>query len=638
MAPHPHPYGAVFFSLFRAGVEAVAARLAFFPPNPPTYDVLPAQDSGGKAVAEDYGGEGAAGGGDDDDDDEAERRLGRGGHCRHRRRRSCRRASNSFFFDDTAHIAEEDGGGDPAEDDASWPAGGPEHRRRRSLNGRRLEIVPIDSGGGGGPPAVRWPQAQVSYVRVPRGLPRGAGGGATVAGGYDIVVAWVPFYFDEDDAGREGTTPGSDDDSGGGLRTPPPLSDDGGGGGGGARADQAACPVAAAAANNNNKDSDRRTGRRRRARCTILFSHGNATDLGRALPLARELGLALRCNVVCYEYAGYGRAGGLPGVSNTLADAAAALRHACARHGVEEADVVLYGQSLGSGPSVWLAARRSTARLRWRREAEQRARRLQRQAVREAAAAAGAAGGSRGSSSGGGSMGGGGNNCNNGRALSAALSLQRRLDAASGRGIGSPSLNSASTSSAGLGGSFGRGSGGGGRASASQGDEDGGGDDDGVSDEDGGGGCGHPPGVAGLILHSPIASGVRALAPGLRHWPAPLDVFPNARLIRRVTCCPTLVAHGTADAVINASAGVRLAELCPRLSLPPLFVRGAGHDDLAASPLYLPRLRAFLGECFPDCDDYNDWGPAAGAGSAGDGGVGAGAAAASKKVEAAQLM
>ena len=47
----------------------------------------------------------------------------------------------------------------------------------------------------------------------------------------------------------------------------------------------------------------------------------------------------------------------MPAASATLADAAAALSHLLKSHGRELGDVVLYGQSVGTGPTSWLAAR-----------------------------------------------------------------------------------------------------------------------------------------------------------------------------------------------------------------------------------------------------------------------------------------
>jgi len=46
--------------------------------------------------------------------------------------------------------------------------------------------------------------------------------------------------------------------------------------------------------------------RRRNATQTILFSHGNAEDLGMMYPRMKDLALVLGVNVLAYEYTGYG--------------------------------------------------------------------------------------------------------------------------------------------------------------------------------------------------------------------------------------------------------------------------------------------------------------------------------------------
>jgi len=41
-------------------------------------------------------------------------------------------------------------------------------------------------------------------------------------------------------------------------------------------------------------------------RCTLLYSHGNAEDLGLIAPFLADLVRLLRVDVLCYDYAGYG--------------------------------------------------------------------------------------------------------------------------------------------------------------------------------------------------------------------------------------------------------------------------------------------------------------------------------------------
>ncbi|CAN1173518.1 Alpha/beta hydrolase domain-containing protein 17B [Linum perenne] len=46
------------------------------------------------------------------------------------------------------------------------------------------------------------------------------------------------------------------------------------------------------------------------ARFTVLYSHGNAADLGQMYELFIELRAHLRVNIMCYDYSGYGASSG----------------------------------------------------------------------------------------------------------------------------------------------------------------------------------------------------------------------------------------------------------------------------------------------------------------------------------------
>ncbi|KAL5974412.1 hypothetical protein ACLOJK_031077 [Asimina triloba] len=58
-----------------------------------------------------------------------------------------------------------------------------------------------------------------------------------------------------------------------------------------------------------------------------------------------------------YDYSGYGRSSGKPSEQNTYADIEAAYRCLQETYGAQEEDIILYGQSVGSGPTLELATR-----------------------------------------------------------------------------------------------------------------------------------------------------------------------------------------------------------------------------------------------------------------------------------------
>ncbi|XP_022135546.1 protein ABHD17B-like [Momordica charantia] len=93
------------------------------------------------------------------------------------------------------------------------------------------------------------------------------------------------------------------------------------------------------------------------ARFTLLYSHGNAADLGQMHELFIELRAHLRVNIMSYDYSGYGASTGKPSEFNTYHDIEAVYNCLRSVYGIKEEDMILYGQSVGSGPTLHLASR-----------------------------------------------------------------------------------------------------------------------------------------------------------------------------------------------------------------------------------------------------------------------------------------
>ncbi|KAK4261489.1 hypothetical protein QN277_004478 [Acacia crassicarpa] len=93
------------------------------------------------------------------------------------------------------------------------------------------------------------------------------------------------------------------------------------------------------------------------ARLTLLYSHGNAADLGQLYDLFVQLKVNLRVNLMGYDYSGYGASTGKPSESNTYADIEAIYECLETQYGVSQEDLILYGQSVGSGPTLHLASK-----------------------------------------------------------------------------------------------------------------------------------------------------------------------------------------------------------------------------------------------------------------------------------------
>ena len=97
------------------------------------------------------------------------------------------------------------------------------------------------------------------------------------------------------------------------------------------------------------------------ARFTIIFSHGNAEDIGDLEPLLREYH-ARGFSIISYDYSGYGTSGGKPSEAATYANIRAVYAY-LRQQQIEAKDILLLGRSLGSGPTIELATQESIGGL-----------------------------------------------------------------------------------------------------------------------------------------------------------------------------------------------------------------------------------------------------------------------------------
>lgn len=98
------------------------------------------------------------------------------------------------------------------------------------------------------------------------------------------------------------------------------------------------------------------------AQYTILYSHGNAEDLGYIWSVLRDIrdsGFA----VFAYDYQGYGTSEGKPSEYNTYRDIDAVYNYLTQQLGIPPKQIIVYGRSVGGGPAVDFASRQSVGAL-----------------------------------------------------------------------------------------------------------------------------------------------------------------------------------------------------------------------------------------------------------------------------------
>lgn len=97
------------------------------------------------------------------------------------------------------------------------------------------------------------------------------------------------------------------------------------------------------------------------ARATLLFAHGNAEDIGQAVPFHDRLA-ALGLSVLAVDYPGYGLSPGRPTEAGSYAAIDAAYAWLVER-GTSPESIVVHGRSLGGGMATELASKEEVGGL-----------------------------------------------------------------------------------------------------------------------------------------------------------------------------------------------------------------------------------------------------------------------------------
>ena len=90
---------------------------------------------------------------------------------------------------------------------------------------------------------------------------------------------------------------------------------------------------------------------------TILYTHGNAEDLGDIQPVLQQL-QNTGFSVFAYDYRGYGTSQGKPSERNSYRDIDTAYNYLTQQLGVPAQRIIAFGRSVGGGAAVDLAARK----------------------------------------------------------------------------------------------------------------------------------------------------------------------------------------------------------------------------------------------------------------------------------------
>ncbi|CAD8138905.1 unnamed protein product [Paramecium octaurelia] len=95
----------------------------------------------------------------------------------------------------------------------------------------------------------------------------------------------------------------------------------------------------------------------------ILYSHGNSTDIGLMFDTYVDIVMECKINLFSYDYSGYGQSTGYPTDINLLYDIESAYIFLVDQLQFEPRNIIIYGYSIGSGPSTNLASRHDVGGL-----------------------------------------------------------------------------------------------------------------------------------------------------------------------------------------------------------------------------------------------------------------------------------
>ena len=94
---------------------------------------------------------------------------------------------------------------------------------------------------------------------------------------------------------------------------------------------------------------------------TLLYSHGNSSSLGTIYPFLFDLITQCKCDIVAYDYSGYGHSSGTPSEDIMISNVVSVYKFMREKLNIKSENIITMGQSIGSFPSVHIAEHKQSS-------------------------------------------------------------------------------------------------------------------------------------------------------------------------------------------------------------------------------------------------------------------------------------
>ena len=89
---------------------------------------------------------------------------------------------------------------------------------------------------------------------------------------------------------------------------------------------------------------------------TIVYSHDINTDLGRIYPFLLDMCQNLKCDIITYDYSGYGKSEGKPNIDKLNNDLEEVMNFIDTQLCIPFENLILYGKFIGCHPSIYISS------------------------------------------------------------------------------------------------------------------------------------------------------------------------------------------------------------------------------------------------------------------------------------------